>query len=129
MDWLRAAFDKTAIAISFACTLHCLLLPIALVAAPSTALLAIFGEGFHESLILVVLPVSLLALLIGARQHGEWRVILTGLAGILISVASVLLGHDVLGDAGEVIGTLVGAGLIATSHFQNQRCCAAEAAA
>ncbi len=129
MDWLRAAFDKTAIAISFACTLHCLLLPIALVAAPSTALLAVFGEGFHESLILVVLPVSLLALFIGVRQHRQWRVILTGLLGILISVASVLLGHDVLGESGEVVGTLIGAGLIAASHFQNQRCCTVESAA
>ena len=126
MSSLRGVLDKAAIGISIACTLHCLLLlliPVVLVAAPSAALLAPFDESLHLGLVFLVLPISLIALSLGCWQHREWSILMLGSAGVLVSLGSVLLGHDLLGESGEVVGTIVGAALICVSHVRNQRCC------
>jgi len=48
--------DKMAIGLSMICTLHCLMLPIALVILPSLSA-SIFGdEGFHQWLLMAVIP-------------------------------------------------------------------------
>jgi len=52
--------NKAAIGISLVCTVHCLLVPILLIAAPSAALLAPFDESVHRGLILLLLPTSLI---------------------------------------------------------------------
>lgn len=127
MNRLGNLLDKTAIGISIACGIHCLLLPVALVAAPSTALLASVDESLHQALILLILPVSLIGLSLGCRQHRQWPIFMLGILGILVSVGSVLLGHDFLGESGEIAGTLVGASLICASHIQNYRRCRADA--
>ena len=115
--------NKAAIGISLACSLHCLLVPILLIAAPSAALLAPFDESVHRGLILLLLPTSLVGLALGCSQHRQWGIFLLGLAGLLVSIASVTVAHDFLGETWEIVGTLSGAALICLSHIQSHRRC------
>ena len=100
---LSLQFDRAAIGISALCIAHCLVLPVALVLAPSLTLLTVLNdEMFHKLLILLVLPTSIFALTL---------------------CMTALFGHDYLGEELEKLFTLVGAILVALSHFFNFRLC------
>ena len=118
--------NKAAIGISLVCTVHCLLVPILLIAAPSAALLAPFDESVHRGLILLLLPTSLIGLALGCSQHRQWPIFFLGLAGLLVSIASVTVAHDILGETWEIVGTLSGAALICLSHVRSHRQCRAD---
>jgi hypothetical protein len=119
----RPLADKTAIGLSLLCAVHCLALPILIVLAPALGSLAIADESFHLWMVTVVVPVSAYALYMGCREHRKMLVLGIGAAGILLLIAAVILGHDVLGEAGERGLTLAGAALVAWSHLQNYRLC------
>jgi len=112
--------DKTAIGLSTLCILQCLTLPITLAFLPTFTWLRFFAdETFHLWLLLAVLPVSFFALATGFTLHKNRYVILISASGIVILIFSALLGHDTLGEAGEVFFTAVGSILVATGHIQN----------
>ena len=56
MNKLQVSADKTAVVLSIACALHCLVLPLALVLMPSIATLSLADESFHQMLLLFVVP-------------------------------------------------------------------------
>lgn len=120
---LRPLSDKAAIGLSLLCALHCLALPVVIALAPAVASLAIADESFHLWMVLVVVPVSAYALLLGCRRHGHLSIAVLGVVGLLVLVAAVIAGHDLLGEAGERAMTLSGASLIALSHLLNFRSC------
>ncbi len=115
--------DKGSIALSVACGVHCLALPVITVMSPALIGYAIADEVFHQWLAFAVLPLSVVALTMGCRQHRRASVVLTGLAGLLIILLTVMFGHDVLGETGEKIATVIGASTIAIAHFRNYRLC------
>lgn len=121
----QATLDKSAIAISVVCAVHCLALPIVTVMYPSLIGYFFAEESFHRWLSFVVLPLSVTALWMGCRHHKSVRVSTLGAAGLLVLVFAALFGHDVLGEAGEKVATVIGAGLIAIAHYLNFRLCLA----
>ena len=123
MKTLITTFDKAAIGISLFCAVHCLLLPVALVTLPALAASSVGNETFHQWLLLAVLPTSIIALTLGCRQHRSFSVLAIGVPGLLILILAALFGHDFLGESGERVATLIGAGLIAFGHFRNHRLC------
>lgn len=79
-----------------------------------------FGqESFHVLLLWLVIPSSLVALTMGCRMHKDMLVAILGFAGLIALVAAAALGHDTLGESGERIMTLLGAGAIAAGHIRN----------
>ena len=131
-------FDKTAIGLSFMCTLHCLALPVLLVLLPSVASLQLDNEAFHYWMVLAVLPISLYALTLGCKQHKRLHLLGIGACGLIFLLMPLLLhevlGHDellhdvhqhksILEEYGEKVFTVIGAGLIAFGHFRNYRLC------
>jgi putative Mn2+ efflux pump MntP len=120
---VSAYFDKAAIGLSLACAIHCLLLPVALVILPALAATTFGDERFHLWLLMAVLPTSLLALTMGCRRHRNMGVMATGLCGLVILTLAAFLGHDWFGQSGEKIASLLGAALIALSHFRNHALC------
>lgn len=120
---LRPAADRTAIALSALCVIHCLFLPIAMVMLPALAALDLDNETFHAWMVMIVLPVSAVALLMGCRRHGRRGVLAVGGLGLATLMLAVIAGHDVLGELGERLTTLLGASLIAFSHWRNFRLC------
>lgn len=120
---LQPLADKAAIGLSLLCVLHCLALPVLLVMLPSLAGLGLDDEQFHTWLVVVVIPLSAFALTLGCAKHRNMSILYTGLAGLVVLCIAPLLGHDMLGETGERVLTLVGAGLIALSHVRNFRLC------
>ena len=126
MENIQAIADKSAIALSFLCALHCLLLPAAIVLYPSTLGFLPGDESVHFALLFVVIPISAYALIKGGKVHKSRKVFITGISGLLVLVAAVVLGHDiVLGEIGEKILTVLGSIIVIIAHVQNHLICRA----
>ncbi len=123
MNKLQVSADKTAVVLSIACALHCLVLPLALVLMPSIATLSLADESFHQMLLLFVVPVSVLAMTLGCRKHRSRLVATSGLLGLGLLLSAVLLGHDLLGELGEKALTVLGAACLVFGHIQNYKRC------
>lgn len=116
--------DKFAILLSGACLLHCLLTPILVTMLPIFSLTALVEDAlFHQLMLWLVLPTSLLALFLGCRKHKQWHIVGTGATGMIILVIVAFLGHDLFGETGEKVVTSIGGMILALSHFLNYRAC------
>lgn len=116
------ATDKAAIALSSICMVHCIVLPILLIALPSvSSLLAFNDERFHFWLLYAVVPISVFAIAAGYLHHRQARIFFISALGMLCLIGAALYGHDVLGDIGEVGLTIFGSLLIAYGHLRNLR--------
>ena len=125
MENIQAIADKSAIALSFLCALHCLLLPAAIVLYPSTLGFLPGDESVHFALLFLVIPVSAYALIKGGKVHKSRKVFITGISGLLVLVAAVVLGHDIVGEIGEKILTVLGSIILIIAHVQNHLICRA----
>ena len=117
--------DKAAIGLSFACALHCLMVPLLLALFPSGALSGLGDERIHLGLLLLIIPISVFSLTLGCRLHRSLTVVALGVAGICILTFSALVAHDVGGESLETAGTLLGSGFVALSHALNFKFCRA----
>lgn len=115
--------DKTAMSLSLLCTLHCLALPVLLVAVPSLVALQLQDEAFHYGMLIAVIPISLIALGLGCKKHRNYRVATLGITGLILMIAAVLVGHDLAGELGEKGLTVLGAAMIALAHWNNHQLC------
>mgnify|MGYP001246316184 CR=1 FL=1 len=123
MENIQAIADKSAIGLSFLCALHCLLLPAAIVLYPTTLGFLPGDESVHFVLLFVVIPISAYALIKGGKVHKSRKVFITGISGLLVLVAAVILGHDMLGEIGEKILTVLGSIIVIIAHAQNHFIC------
>ena len=117
------AGDKAAIGLSFACALHCLVVPFFLAIFPSSALSGLGDERIHLSLLALIIPISVFSLTLGCRVHRNLTVVSVGVAGICILVFSALFAHDIGIESLETVGTLLGSGIVALSHAMNFKSC------
>ena len=122
MKSIQALTDKTAIGLSLLCTLHCLVLPLAITLIPSFSSLLINNEAFHLWLLVAVIPTSIYALFMGCKQHRRYKLIVWGAAGLSCLIAAVIIG-EALGEAWEKTLTVLGAAILAYTHFLNYRQC------
>ncbi|MFT2089688.1 MerC domain-containing protein [Paraglaciecola sp. 2405UD69-4] len=114
------AADRCAVVLSALCAVHCLLLPIAIFLIPTLATAAFFNnEDFHLWLLYAVLPISIFALGFGYLSHKNTYVIGVTGAGMVILLFAALAGHDMLGEQGEIIASVIGAILVTYGHVQN----------
>ena len=112
--------DKTAVGLSLLCVVHCLFLPIILILIPSlSGVFAFNDELFHTWLLYAVVPISLIAMLMGYLHHRSQRVFLIGALGLTILILTAFWGHEFLGKYGEVVLTVLGSSIIAYSHIRN----------
>lgn len=119
--------DIIGLILSAVCLVHCLMLPVALVAAPALAVwLGETETTLHWVLFAVALGVSGWALLVGYRRHGVRLVVTVGGAGL--TVMAVAAAH-LFGASMEAALTLVGAAILAYAHVVNLRLCTTEAQA
>jgi len=126
MNTTQAVTDKLAIALSLGCALHCLALPILLALLPSITALQLDNEAFHFWMLAAVLPTSVYALTLGCKQHKRYRLFILGLTGLGLLVLALALGEERIGEAGEKILTVIGAGFVAFGHWFNYRLCHAQ---
>jgi uncharacterized membrane protein len=112
-NWL----DGAAVGLSALCLIHCLALPLLVAGLP---FLAQFAEGhLHAQMLMVVLPLSFIALGLGYRHHRNLKIVAAGAVGMLILTIGATVAHDNLGLAADRLFTIVGALVLATAHFYN----------
>ncbi|MEQ8857626.1 MAG: MerC domain-containing protein [Pseudomonadales bacterium] len=111
--------DVIGLVLSGSCLVHCLLLPVALVAAPSVAIwLGETETSVHWALFAIALVVSGWALYTGFRRHRVALVVVVGAIGL--TVMGIAASH-LFGRASEAALTLVGASVVALAHVVNLR--------
>ena len=119
----RKYMDTAAVVLSGVCMLHCLALPIALTILPIVNVTLLDESTFHLIMMAVILPISVIALTIGCRQHKDKLTLVLGSVGLGILTITAIFGHDLLGLAGERIVTSIGGLILAAAHIQNYLCC------
>jgi uncharacterized membrane protein len=82
--------------------------------------LAQFAEGhLHAQMLVVVLPLSIVALALGFRHHRNARIVVAGAIGMTLLAVGATVAHDQLGLAADRSFTIVGALVLAAAHFYN----------
>ena len=115
--------DKTAISLSIVCAMHCLFVPLVLLYAPTLAISVLTDELFHSLLLFLVFPVSVFAMFLGCKKHKRYHIIFYGIIGLTILSVSAIWGHDIFGESGEIVATLIGASVLSFGHYKNQKLC------
>lgn len=121
MNKLAGIANATGIAASTLCLLHCLAMPVLLLALPALGWAA--GEHIHELLIGVALLAALLSLGPGYLAHRRAPVLLLGGAGLAGLAAAVFVVGPRYGDAAETALSVAGAVLLCVAHLRNGACC------
>lgn len=119
----KGHIDKISIGLSALCAVHCLVLPILAGVLPSLAAVTAHHDHFHTMMLVLVIPLSGLALGTGWLRHRDGIVLALGLCGIGLMLFATTLSHDLLGHASERWITVVGSFLLAAGHFRNFRRC------
>ncbi len=111
--------DKTAVALSGLCLVHCLLLPLAIAIFPVLGVSFVSHETFHQLILVVVIPTTVIALGVGVARHRSLGVALLGLIGIAALVAAAFLVHEMGSESLERWVTVGGGLLLACAHIRN----------
>ena len=111
-DWL----DRTALAASTVCLIHCLVLPLALAALPLLGS-AVEGPWFHPVLLALIVPTSGFALFLGWHRRRVAIALAIGIVGLGCLAAGVIVSEGGL----ETIVTVCGSLLLAAAHVVNWR--------
>jgi len=116
--------DKLAVLLSGVCIFHCLLVPVIVTLVPIISTTIFVNDFiFHEMLLWLIIPTSLIALFVGCRKHRDFLILGTGVVGLLIITTAGLFGHDILTINQEKLLTLLGGLILAVSHTFNFRAC------
>lgn len=116
---LNMAIDRWAIGLSGLCVLHCLASAVLLALVSSVGGL-LLHHSIHEFGLLLAIGFGVLALGRGIVTHGYMMPSAIGSLGLGVMAGALTLPHD----GGEIVGTLVGVGLLALGHDLNRRAAA-----
>ena len=112
-NWL----DGAAVGLSALCLIHCLALPLVVAGLP---FLAQFAEGhLHKQMLVVVLPLSIVALGLGFRHHRNSKIVATGIVGMTLLTIGATVAHEHWGLMADRTFTITGALVLAAAHFYN----------
>jgi hypothetical protein len=115
----RGLLDQLAVTLSGLCLLHCLLLPFIVAVLP---FLGQFGDDhLHAEMLIVVLPVSIIALALGYRRHRHTGVVVAGIVGLAILTIGGTIAHSAYGLLADRALTVVGSITLAVTHYRNFR--------
>ena len=120
--------DRAAICFSSLCILHCLLLPVLLVAYPIGILVTLSDEMFHQLMVSVALPLSLVALYVGYGHHKRNQLIVFGSVGLGMLMLPLVVPHELISETEETWLTVAGALIVCLAHVVNFRLCTADQA-
>lgn len=119
---IRRIADGLGIAGATACALHCIAVPTLLVLGAAVPAF-MPGEWFHRWMLWLVVPSAIIAFSLGCWRHRDRWVLLLGAAGTIGLVLSGLVLHDLVGETGEKVATLISAAVLITAHVRNFRLC------
>ena len=111
--------DKLAISLSAACVIHCLFAPTLIIFAYSFLSFSVESELVHYIILMLALPISALALILGYRNHKVLSFLMIGLVGLSLMLLAVLLGEG----TSEKVLTVIGSSIVAYAHYKNHKVC------
>lgn len=117
----KARLDYTAICLSGLCVLHCTALPLLAAGVPWIGALGIVDDWFHQLMLLIVVPLSVLALAWGWRQARSLLPPALGAMGLAVMSFAAFEMHPVVTGNVERDLTLLGAGILTLAHGINLR--------
>ena len=115
--------DKFAISLSAVCAAHCFFVPVLLVLFSNYESIQYDNELIHFLFLLVTVPISFFALMLGLKNHKKPLFFVAGLAGLSILITALILGEARLGELGEKLVTLFGSIIVVFAHFKNYQTC------
>ncbi len=115
--------DKVAMSLSILCVIHCLFVPSFLILTSGIMALSLDNEFFHKLIVLLAVPISIFALSLGYKNHKTRSFLLLGLMGLLILIAAVAIGSEILGESLEKTLTVLGSSLVIYVHYMNYKIC------
>ena len=115
--------DKSAISLSTICAIHCFFAPSLLVLFSSFESIQYNNELIHFLFLLMAVPISFFALILGLKNHKKSSYFLIGIAGLTILILALILGEEILGELGEKLVTLIGSIIVVFAHFKNYQTC------
>lgn len=115
--------DKLSIGASTACAIHCAAMPAILALFPTLSFLPSDDHAFHEALVWLIVPMSLLAAFLGCSKHKDKMVLFGIISGLALLVGTALFAHDLVGEIGEKVGTVAATVILAISHWRNYSLC------
>ena len=117
-------FDQAAICVSAACLVHCLVVPALLVVAPWLSLGFLGEEWFHLTMVLLIVPLSLVGFRLGYRRHGNRTALKPGFFGLaLIVLAAVFEATHIVSHTVAAVLTSIGGIALIVAHWRNLKPC------
>lgn len=112
-------FDRIAISLSAICIVHCLAVPLVVAVLPLAAIGLGDESHFHAVMLWLVVPISVIGLVMGYREHNRAAIVVAGIVGMAIVSVAAILGHGQWPISIEVLVSLVGSVLLAGAHWAN----------
>lgn len=110
--------DRAALAISGACLVHCLAVPVIFALMPTIATFVRLPESLHLWLVVIAAPISGYALLVGRVGYGNCRPLTFATVGLVLLIVGATAAEAAL----ETLATIAGGLLLAAAHVLNWRC-------
>ena len=114
--------DKFAMSFSAICLMHCLFAPSIIILSYSSIALSVESELIHKAILLLTVPVSIFAISLGYKNHTNNSIIYTGIAGLTVLIAALLIG-EAIGENAELILTMLGSLMVIACHYRNYKVC------
>lgn len=113
-------WDKTGIATSMICILHCLLTPFL---AASLPILAATERSTHIGLTVVLMAIGIVAFVPGYRKHGRRSMVYLGMLGFTMLCVAVFLPEKLATESIEASLTVIGGSFLIIAHLSNMYFC------
>lgn len=117
--------DLLGIGLSLTCLLHCLALPLLLLAAPALSGWVRLPEGVHAAILLLALPAAAMAMSDGWRHHQRLRPIGLAVTGLILLTLGLSAHEGWIAfdrpEAADRLATSIGALTLAAAHIVNWR--------
>lgn len=114
--------DIAGMTASVLCLLHCLAMPLVILAFPMLGL-AHAHDTFHDTLIAAITLPVLLALVPGYLRHRDKTTLLIGCAGLALFLAAVFIVSPLLGEHAEAAVAVLSGFMLLYAHLRNRRFC------
>jgi len=120
---LQKLLDTSAVAISALCAVHCLALPVLLVLFPLLGATFMVDEHFHELLLWVILPTSVIAVGLARLNHRDTAVLVLVITGLAFIIGAALWAHNNAPAWVDTAMSVTGGLILAAGHIRNFRIC------
>ena len=117
---VSSGWDKTGIATSIICIIHCILTPFLAAALP---ILAATERSTHIGLTIALLAIGSVAFVPGYRKHGKRSMVYMGMLGIMMLCTAVFLPENLASETIETLLTVIGGGFLIIAHLSNMYFC------